>query len=299
MSEQTIPPKPNLFWRILQFPLTRILIAFVFVALAYGLVEVGLLLLGQSLGIASNPFWQLLSALLIVLVAYFAYWAYVRAIERRPLTELSFQGMPRELGAGLLFGFVLFTIVITILWLLGVYHITGVNSVVALIPVLALSLVSGFTEEILFRGILFRIIESSLGSWLALIISGIIFGLLHLGNPNATLFGALAIALEAGLLLGAAYMVTRRLWLAVGIHAAWNFTQGGIFGVNISGNETTGLVSSTLTGPAWLSGGAFGAEASVVAVIVCLGGFALLYYQAQKRGHVFPPFWSRPKPQSL
>src|SRR5436189_3717292 len=185
--------------------------------------------------------------------------------------------MPRELGAGILFGAVLFTIVIAVLWLTGSYHITGTNALIEILPILGLSMVSGLFEEILFRGILFRIVEESLGSWLALIISGMLFGALHIINPGATLSSALAVALEAGLLLAAAYMLTRRLWFAVGIHFAWNFTQGGIFGVHVSGNDFTGLFSSTMTGPEWLTGGTFGAEASVVAVVVCLAGFVLVY----------------------
>lgn len=282
--------------RIIFFPLTRIFIAFIMVALAYGLVQVGMLLYGQAQGWGNAPFWILLSALLTLIAAYGSYWLYVRVFEKRPLTELSLPGMPRELGAGILFGAALFTIVIGILWLFGSYHITGFNSPAELFPILAVALVSGLAEEILFRGILFRIPEESLGSWIALFISALIFGAIHLGNRNATLFGGLAIALEAGLMLGAAFMLTRRLWFAIGIHFAWNFAQGGIFGVNVSGNDFTGLLESNLTGPEWLSGGAFGAEASVVAILVCLAAFVLLYYLAKKRGHVVAPFWARPKP---
>jgi hypothetical protein len=70
-----------------------------------------------------------------------------------------------------------------------------------------------------------------------------------------------ALALEAGVMLGAAYLVTRRLWLAIGIHGAWNFTQAGIFSVPTSGIAMNGVFVGALGGPAWLSGGAFGAEA--------------------------------------
>jgi uncharacterized protein len=97
----------------------------------------------------------------------------------------------------------------------------------------------------------------------ALVISGLVFGLLHVANPNATLLAGLAIAIEAGILLGGVYMLTRRLWLAMGLHLAWNLTQGGVYGVAVSGHAMDGLLESALSGPAWLSGGAFGAEASV------------------------------------
>lgn len=92
---------------------------------------------------------------------------------------------------------------------------------------------------------------------------------MHLLNPNATLVAAVAITLEAGVRLAAACLLTGRLWLSMGVHFAWNFTQGGIFGAAVSGQASTGLLRSLLQGPALLTGGDFGAEASAVAVVVC------------------------------
>jgi membrane protease YdiL (CAAX protease family) len=135
--------------------------------------------------------------------------------------------------------------------------------------------------------------EESLGTWLALLISALIFGLMHIANPNATLWSALAIAIEAGIMLAAAYTLTRRLWLPIGIHFAWNFVQGGIFGVAVSGNGVRGLLQSTLSGPALLSGGEFGAEASIFAVIVCLAAGVYLIQAAWKKGNILKPFWTR------
>jgi uncharacterized protein len=112
---------------------------------------------------------------------------------------------------------------------------------------------------------------------------------LHLVNPGATLLNAAAISIEAGVLLAAAYMLTRRLWLCIGIHIAWNFTQGGIFSVAVSGGQSKGLLRSNMVGPDWLTGGAFGAEASVVALAVCLAAGITLLVLAVKRGNVVSP----------
>ena len=136
------------------------------------------------------------------------------------------------------------------------------------------------------RGVVFRILEQWLGSWIALAISAALFGLLHLLNPGVTLLNAGAVMLEAGIMLAAAYMLTRRLWLCIGIHFAWNFTQGGIFSAAVSGGTTSGLLQAKLIGPTWLSGGAFGAEASVVAVVVCLAAGLLLLRAARRNGQV-------------
>lgn len=236
---------------------------------------------------------HLLTSLVLAATALGAYYAYVRLIERRPVTELSRPGAFRELGSGVLLGAGLFTLTITVLAVLGVYRVTGTGTWVGVLTVLVMSINAGVVEEILFRGIFFRIVEEGLGSWLALLLSALFFGLTHLGNPNATLLGAVAIALEAGILLAAVYLLTRRLWLAIGLHIAWNFTQGGIFGTAISGFALEGLLRGELRGPALLSGGAFGAEVSVVAVVACLTAGALLLVRARQKGRIVDPFWQR------
>jgi len=227
-------------------------------------------------------------------IAYWTYYAYVHFIERRDLTELASTGALKETSQGVLAGFLLFSGTIAILTLLGAYKMTGVNGwEVLLIPFIG-SAISGLFEEILFRGILFRIIEESLGSWLALLISAIIFGLLHLLGENATWLGALSVMFEAGILLAAAYMLTRRLWFAIGIHFAWDFTQSGIFGIAVSGNKALpGLFKSSLAGPSWLTGGAFGAEASLAAVVLCVAAGIYFIVRAVKKEHIIRPYWRR------
>ena len=108
---------------------------------------------------------------------------------------------------------------------------------------------------------------------------------------------AAAISIEAGVLLAAAFMLTRRLWLCIGAHIAWNFTQGGVFSVAVSGGQSKGFFQSRMVGPEWLTGGAFGAEASVVALGICVAAGVILLFLAIKTGKVVPPFWvGRPAP---
>jgi len=237
---------------------------------------------------------DLFSACLMAGLVTLAYYGFVRFMERRQITELSLSSFVRELAVGVATGVVLFSVTIGILWVSGFYQVSGINNWTAMLPWLGLAITSGFIEELLVRGILFRIMEESLGTWLALVISAVIFGSMHLTNPNATLWGALAIAIEAGILLAAAFVYTRHLWLPIGIHFAWNFTQGAIFGVAVSGNEATGLLQSSLHGPVLLSGGAFGAEASIFAVIVCLAAGLFYLRMAAMKGNFIKPFWSRP-----
>lgn len=163
----------------------------------------------------------------------------MRLVGRRPVRELSLRGAPGELGAGLLVGAGLFAAVMGVVWLTGGYGFTGLNGPGTALAALASALGAGFVEEVVFRGVLFRIVEEGLGTWISLALTAALFGSLHLMAPDATAQGAVAIALSAGVLL-AAYVLTRRLWLAIGIHAAWNFVQGGVFGVSVSGNEARG-----------------------------------------------------------
>jgi uncharacterized protein len=116
----------------------------------------------------------------------------------------------------------------------------------------------GIGEETLVRGFVFRIVEIAGGTWIGVVVSSALFGAGHAFNPGETVISSIAIALEAGVLLAAAYVVTGRLWLPIGLHAAWNFTEGSLFGMSVSGYSTTpGLLAGTLKGPAILTGGAF------------------------------------------
>lgn len=126
----------------------------------------------------------------------------------------------------------------------------------------------------------------------ALLFTSALFGVGHLANKGATLSSGLAIMLEAGFLLGAAYSLTGRLWLPIGLHIGWNFTEGSVYGMQISGNANpTGLLRGSLTGSRLLTGGAFGPEGSIVAVLVCLALSVYLLYRTAQLGRIEPPAW--------
>lgn len=223
------------------------------------------------------------------------YVGFGRLVERRRVDELSLAGMGRELGLGLAVGAGLYAGCVLILMVLGIYRIEGLNPWVFLLPAVAMALSSGIFEELLFRGVLFRTVEDVFGSWVSLAVSSLVFGFVHLINPAATVMGAVFISIEAGLLLAAAYMVTRRLWLGIGFHIAWNYTQSGIFSGIVSGNDSDpGLIRASIDGPLALTGGSFGLESSLVAFLLCTATGLILLAIAIRRGHVVPPVWRRP-----
>ena len=145
----------------------------------------------------------------------------------------------------------------------------------------------------LFRGVLFRWLEEFGGSWTALLLTSAFFGAVHLANPNASIIAAVGIAFEAGVLLGGAYMLTRSLWLPMGIHAAWNFTQGEIFDIPVSGASAHGLLTARLTGSPLLTGNGFGLEASPIAIVVATAAGVWLVVLAVRRGQLVQPWWVR------
>lgn len=223
-----------------------------------------------------------------------AYLVLVKLIERRPLTELAPRRLLPDGLRGLAAGAALFSIVVGVLWLVGSYHVVGFNPHADWLPALLMvGLGAGIGEELLFRGALFRIVEEGLGSWAALAISALFFGLAHAGNPGATAWSSAAIAIEAGLLFGLLYHVTRSLPLCMGVHTAWNFCQGTVYGIPVSGLKADGWLVSTRSGPDWLSGGVFGAEASVVALTLCTLCSAGLLVVAIRRRSLLPPSWMR------
>ena len=223
------------------------------------------------------------------LPALLAYLLLVKLVERRPINELAPRRLLPDGAKGAFIGLLLFSAVVGVLYLLGSYHVTGTKPDAQWLPALLMAgLGAGIGEEIITRGALFRIVEEGLGTWIALIVSALFFGAAHIANPGATVWSSAAIAIEAGLLFGMLYHVTRSLPICMGLHAAWNFAQGTIYGIPVSGTPADGWLVSTRTGPDWLSGGVFGAEASVIALGLCSLCTLGLLIVALRRGSIVP-----------
>ena len=283
--------KPILI-RLLRSPLLRM----IYFVLMLSLFTLMARWLAKAATIPANSFKtmhaNLASTVLAVLPFLLAYWLLAKFIERRPLREFDWRRSPQLLW-GLLAALLLFTLVTAELWAANVYSISGVGAAPLWTLFLLTAVVPGITEEIISRGILFRLTEEGLGTWIALLVSALFFGFAHITNPGATAWSSLAISIEAGLLFGLLYHVTRSLWWCIGLHAGWNFVQGAVFGIPVSGIKVDGLFESRLHGPDWLDGGGFGAEASVLTVLTC-GVISLWLLQRMLRARsVVAPFWKR------
>lgn len=282
-------PRKPLWKRVVDFPLVAMLLAtaLYIVALVIGFFLDKLVAIGQ-------PATAAIHAAINIALVLAAYKLVIVRMGRHPRDDLPAQGALRNLGLGLVAGFVIFAAAVVAATIFGVYVITGCCRTTELAKdLIGDALMPGFMEELLFRGILFKWIEEFAGSWIALLLTSALFGFAHILNPNATWFSSFAIAVEAGVLLGGAYMLSRNLWLPMGLHAAWNFTQGFVFDIPVSGLPEHGLVDAKLSGPAILSGGGFGLEASLFTLVVATAFGIWFVVAAVRRGGLVQPMWVR------
>jgi uncharacterized protein len=254
------------FW---QHPLLRMAAASLAVvlplALSFALLEA---LVPKALRVA----WPNAVAALACIAGY---WGYVSRFEHRAVAELGGKGALAEVCRGCSIGAGLGLLSLAPLWAMGLYTVTGAGDAWLLLRALPAMALVAILEEFLMRGVLFRLSEAAWGSRRALALTTLLFTAGHLPGGQITAIG-LAVTAAASVALTAGYMHTRRLWLPIGMHFGWNYLFDAVFSVPVSGHEAKGWLQARLTGPDWLSGGAYGVEASVVALVVWTLASALL-----------------------
>lgn len=288
MSTTTTTPRPQTrdgggspVSRFVRHPLTWMLV---------GVVGVGLV--GGPTA-SAEPF--LLLPLLGAALAVVVYRVVMRFVARRRTPEIAARRAVPEalLGAAVGLGFV--AVSAAVVTALGGYtfRVADVDLLAVVAPILAVTVGAAVTEELTFRGFALQAFERLLGSWTALAVTALFFGLTHLFNPGATAWSALAIAIEAGGLLGAAFLWRRNLWFVIGLHFAWNATVA-LLGIPVSGHAAPGLLVADVSGPSILTGGAFGIEGSLVTVALGALIAAPMLVLARRRGTLLPARGRRP-----
>jgi len=292
MDQATTVSGDKPLWRkIVDFPLVAMLIALAAVIACIALATFLMRSVVPAVpGLTRSLEFDLVTIPLLII----AYELLIRRLGEHPRDDYRDPKALRNLGLGLVAGFLIFSVAVAIAAVMGVYRVTGEGDSSGLLPALiGPAIFAAVSEELIFRGILFRWIEAFGGSWAALLLTSAFFGAAHLYNPNASPVAAVGIAFEAGVMLGAAYMLTRSLWLPMGLHAAWNFTQGEIYDIPVSGTPVHGLLVARLSGPPLLTGNGFGLEASLIAILVAtLFGLWLLWL-AIRKGELMKPWWVR------
>lgn len=270
------PSRPSLGKRLLAHGFVRSLLGILSVVVPMSVV------LGLS-EIVPKPWrtgWPFLLAAAAIVAAY---RFYVRRIEKREPAELTLPGARAELFNGIGIGALLMVTCSALLLAGGVYTYTGMAHWTALFRPLPEQVFVAFMEEILFRAVLYRLLEKAWGTTVALAVSSVIFAAAHLPSETITVLGVLA-TIAASAALSAGYIASRRLWVPVGMHFAWNYLFDAVFSIPVSGHAARGWIQVTASGPAWLSGGGYGVEGSIVAVVAWSIAAAVLLVAARRKG---------------
>ena len=278
--------------KFLHFPLMRIL------TLLLSLAPVGALNFGLSVlildklpkPIASNQLW--IQTLFLLPLLVWVYSWFCRKVEGRKAWEFSFRGALREFLTGAAISALWIGSLVGVLALAGCYRVVGTNGAFALFNSFFLFGLGSFAQELLFSLVLFRLMEDWLGSWRALVLTSLVFTVAHAFNPGASALSLLDL-LVGGASYYAAFMYSRRMWLVWGLHFSWNFFQAGVFGMPNSGIVFKGFLKPAISGPTWLTGGAFGIEASILTLAFSVGLAVLFLAMSVKRNQTLAPRWRR------
>ena len=285
-------PLKSIFLKILLFPLTRIILGIaIFIAIPT-LLNKWVLKPALSEIIPNESTEQVIRWTISIFMLIFVYVFLFKIYERRSISEFAIQYAGRENILGFIAGGLLVGSIIFVLLISESISFTVLNPLTIIFKPLILFILLALGEEIIFRGILYRITEQSLGTWIALIISAFLFGIVHITNDHADFLGILSAAL-AGVMFGVLYTISGRLWYPLAIHIGWNFFQY-FFGLPVSGmDDFEYFMEASREGPEWYAGGGFGIENSVLTILMILGLSAFLIYRIRITGKYIKPFWKK------
>ena len=217
----------------------------------------------------------------------------VTVIEKRSFSSIGFNknNWLKKYSLGFLIGLAMMSIIVLILLPFGYITIeknpfqpVGVSAIASVLVILFGWIIQGATEEIVTRGWLLNVLSTKYNIGVGLLISSTLFGLMHLTNPNVNYIAVINIIL-VGLFYGLYVIKTNDLWAVCGMHSAWNFAQGNIFGFKVSGLDVSvgSLIDLNLVGSDFVTGGIFGPEAGITATFILLASIGILLFIDKKR----------------
>jgi len=233
---------------------------------------------------------QFLTFLAITISVFIARWLFDRRSIKSLGLSLNWQTLA-DLLVGFIISGLMMGLIFLIEWSAGWLKIEGfawqeytfTHIAVDMLFMLAMFILVGWQEELSSRGYQLINLAEGLNLFWGVIISSLVFALLHLSNPNATLMSVVGLFIS-GVFLAYGYLSTRQLWLSIGLHIGWNFFEGTILGFEVSG--VTGwprLIYQTVDGNPLFTGGDFGPEAGLVLLPGVILGFLLVYLYTRKR----------------
>jgi len=254
----------------------------------------GLLLTGSS-ALARLQSSLLLNTLISLLGIVSSVWIARRFLDRRSFTSLGLVVSSRaakDLAAGIGITAVMMGTILALELAIGWTHFEGWawqmlplgQLILDLLMALAVFVAVGFYEEILSRGYHLQNIRDGMNLFWGMMLSSVIFAVLHFGNPNSVWYTTLLGLLAAGLFLAFGWLRSGALWLPIGLHIGWNLFEGPVFGFPVSGLETARLLVHTLSGPTLWTGGGFGPEAGLIILPAMALGTGLIWAYTRSRG---------------
>ena len=278
--------------RLFHFPLARVLVIVLFLVPVFAL---NVLLVFQVIEQVEEPLATRIDTvrmLFLMPLLLLSYRLYCRYFENRSALEISLPGGGREWAAGFLFATTLVVLLVALISVFGSFDILEYRSAGLLLRNFLTFTAGSLLQDLILLCVIFRLVEEYAGTWIALLVSLLIFAFVHAGNPNQSLVTIAFLAISS-LILVTPFILTRRLWLGWGVHAGWNFMQAGVFGMANSGIQFPGWMVAVVEGPRWLTGGAVGLEGSYPALLIDTAIGIVLLFLAIKAGKLVAPGWER------
>jgi uncharacterized protein len=225
------------------------------------------------------------SVAITAIISFVAVWLFRKIIDRQTLASLGFDTAKKGDHAivGFFLGILLLCTGSLVLYASGYLQWTGIDfNAQDLFTGLVLMMIVALYEEVVFRGYILNNLLQSLNKWPALLITSVLFAIAHLNNPGITVLAVVNV-FAAGLLLGVNYLYTRNLWFAIMFHLSWNFFQGPVLGFQVSGAGTKSILTPELKGATSITGGPFGLEGSVVALILYILAIAAFIWVYERQ----------------
>jgi len=252
------------------------------------------LLLGGILTSLSGDAAMLFSLVISVVAITVSIYLARRALDRRSFVSLGLylnRWVVRDVLAGIAVSGIIMGVVYLSEWAIGWLRFDSFSwktqgfsqALINTAGGLLVFVIVAWQEELLSRGYWLQNIEQGLNLFWGVLLSSLLFALLHLGNPNVSWVAVLGL-LAGGVFLAFGYVRTRLLWLPIGLHIGWNFFEGTVFGFPVSGlSFIPRLINQQVKGPELITGGAFGPEAGLVILPALLVGAILVYYYTKGR----------------
>jgi len=240
--------------------------------------------------------WWVTRGFVVILASSIVVWIVRKYVDKKTFISLGLRIDSlaiKDFFVGLVISGLMIGTIFVVFLILGFLEIREIswnsNGIFAVFEILlwffGIGLAVGWSEELAFRGYLLQNMKDGMGLFWAVLISCILYGLLHMSNPNSTILSGILIAIF-GYLRIFGWLRSGQLWLSMGMHAGWDFFQGPILGFTVSGMNTESLIKQTISGEDWITGGSFGPEAGIVVIPVIILGLIIMYLWTSKRENI-------------